>query len=173
MESHLQRKVSYFIEIQLQCKWKHLVFISTVNEKKLVFFLRVRVWVRLNAGLCRKGVNHGLINYIDTNAKCRHLKNWAIKGLCDRCLSEFIDWRYTVMLVFSTHAVLWTVAPQIFSGSTLPPPPFHVYLYTRIQCLREGDMRFWASDAAKSLYRPFFLHDEVLYCFLWSYLSTV
>jgi len=37
----------------------------------------------------------GLINYIDTKAKCRHLKNWPVKGLCGRCLSEFIDRRYS------------------------------------------------------------------------------
>jgi hypothetical protein len=32
-------------------------------------------------------VLHGLINYIDSNAKCRHLKNLPLKGLCDMCLS--------------------------------------------------------------------------------------
>ena len=32
-----------------------------------------------------------LINYIDTKAKCRHLKNLPVKGLCGRTLSEFID----------------------------------------------------------------------------------
>jgi hypothetical protein len=35
--------------------------------------------------------NHGLINYMDTKAKCRHLKNLTVKGLCGWCLSEFID----------------------------------------------------------------------------------
>jgi hypothetical protein len=30
---------------------------------------------------------HGLINYIDTKAKCCHLKNWPVKGLC--------GWRYS------------------------------------------------------------------------------
>jgi hypothetical protein len=29
---------------------------------------------------------HGLINYTDTKAKCRH-KNGPVKGLCGRCLS--------------------------------------------------------------------------------------
>jgi hypothetical protein len=27
-----------------------------------------------------QGERHGLINYIDTKAKCRHLKNLPIKG---------------------------------------------------------------------------------------------
>ncbi len=31
---------------------------------------------------------HGLINYTDTLAKCRHLKNFLVKGLCGRFLSE-------------------------------------------------------------------------------------
>jgi hypothetical protein len=26
-------------------------------------------------------------------SKCLHLKNWPVKGLCGRCLSEFVDWR--------------------------------------------------------------------------------
>jgi hypothetical protein len=38
---------------------------------------------------------------IDTKAKCLHLKYCPVKGLCGRCFSEFIDWRY--MMVFSTQ----------------------------------------------------------------------
>ncbi len=34
-----------------------------------------------------KGGSHGLINFIDTNAKCRHLKKLPVKGLCGSCLS--------------------------------------------------------------------------------------
>ncbi len=33
-----------------------------------------------------KSFQHGLINYIDTKAKCRNLKNWPVKGLRGRCL---------------------------------------------------------------------------------------
>ncbi len=33
-----------------------------------------------------KSFQHGLMNYIDTKAKCRNLKNWPVKGLCGRCL---------------------------------------------------------------------------------------
>jgi hypothetical protein len=32
-------------------------------------------------------VDHGLINYIDTTAKCRHLQNLPVKGLCGTCSS--------------------------------------------------------------------------------------
>ncbi len=35
---------------------------------------------------------HGLINYIDAKAKCRHLKKFTCKGTLRQGLSEFIDW---------------------------------------------------------------------------------
>jgi hypothetical protein len=34
---------------------------------------------------------HGLINSIDNKPKFRHLKKLPVKGLCNRCLSEFIN----------------------------------------------------------------------------------
>ncbi len=34
---------------------------------------------------------HWLINYINTKAICLHLTNLPVKGLCGRCLLEFID----------------------------------------------------------------------------------
>ncbi len=37
----------------------------------------------------------GLINYIDTKAKCRHLKKLTCKGTLRQGLSEFINWRYS------------------------------------------------------------------------------
>jgi hypothetical protein len=52
-------------------------------------------------------LNDGLINYILKTPKQNVVieKNWPVKGLCGRCLPEFIDWRMeiqSVMLVFST-----------------------------------------------------------------------
>jgi len=44
--------------------------------------------------------NHELFNFIDTKAKCRHLNMWPAKGLCGRCLSEFM---FMFMLEFSTQ----------------------------------------------------------------------
>ncbi len=60
---------------------------------------------------------HGLINYIDTKAKCHHLKNKSVEGLCGRCLSEFIDWRYSQ----SCWYFLPTVALLTFSLVQHPP----------------------------------------------------
>jgi ribosomal protein L33 len=44
--------------------------------------------------------DHGQINYIDTKAKCRHLKKLSLKGLCGKCVLEFIDEIQSVILVF-------------------------------------------------------------------------
>ncbi len=54
------------------------------------FFVRLKIWY---IGVYT--YSHRLINYIDTKAKYRHLKYWTVKGLCGRCLSEFVDWRYS------------------------------------------------------------------------------
>ena len=35
-----------------------------------------------------ESVHHWLVNYVDTKAKCCHLKKWPGKGLCVRGLSE-------------------------------------------------------------------------------------
>ncbi len=58
---------------------------------------------------------HGLINYIDTEANCRHLKYWPVKRLCDRCLSEFIDRRY----IQSS----WYFRPNFVNCACCPSPP--------------------------------------------------
>jgi hypothetical protein len=33
-----------------------------------------------------------VVNGVTQNLICRHLKNWPVKGLCGRCLSECVDW---------------------------------------------------------------------------------
>jgi hypothetical protein len=50
------------------------------------------VWCLTYILECSKLCWHELINYIDTKAK--YHQNLPVKGLCGRCLSEFIDWRY-------------------------------------------------------------------------------
>ncbi len=65
---------------------------------------------------------HGLIIYIDTKAKCRHLKIWT----CKRTLRQvFIriytaNWRYSQSRGIFDPA-LWTVAPLTFSLVLSPP----------------------------------------------------
>ncbi len=105
---------------------------------------------------------HRIINKIDTKAKCRHLKNWPVKGLCARCLKSL--WTGdTASHIGIFDPALWTVAPLTFShGSTLSSPPFpfpcvnKYAVYTYTACKWRG-LGFWVSDrwtpAAKSLYR--------------------
>jgi hypothetical protein len=66
-----------------------------------------------------------LINYIDTKTKCRHLKRWLVKGLCDRCLSEFIDWRYSQSCWYFRPCFVNCCPSNLLSGSTQPPSPLH------------------------------------------------
>jgi hypothetical protein len=79
----------------------------------------------------------GLINYIDNKANVIILKNLPVKGLCVRCLSEFIDWRHSKSCVlFSTQLCkLLPLSPSVWFSSP-PFPPFPVWisiLHTRIR----------------------------------------
>jgi hypothetical protein len=68
---------------------------------------------------------HGLINYIDTKAKCRHLK----KLTCKVALREVFTRVYrleiqSVMLVFSTRLCeLLPLSPSLWSNSLPSPTP--------------------------------------------------
>ncbi len=56
------------------------------------------------------------------DGKCRHLKIfWPEKGLCGRCLSEFIDWRCSQSCWYF-RPELWTVALLTFSLVQLHTP---------------------------------------------------
>ncbi len=66
------------------------------------YFVQV-VGIYLNLAIFAtwKSLQHWLTNYIDTKAKCRHLKNWHVKGLCGRCyLSEVPLSPYTLYSVY-------------------------------------------------------------------------
>jgi hypothetical protein len=75
---------------------------------------------------------HGLINYIDTKAKCRHLKKFT----CGRCLSVFIDRRRYSQSCWNFRPSFVNCCPSnLLSGSTLPHP-FSVSKYPiNIQCV--------------------------------------
>ncbi len=65
----------------------------------------------------------GLINFIGIKAKCCHLKNWPLKEVLGRCLSELIDWRYSqaCWIVGIFDRALYTVAPLSLSLVQLSP----------------------------------------------------
>ncbi len=89
-----------------------------------------------------------------------------MKGLCGRCLSEFIEWRYSQSCWYFRPSFVNCCPSPLLSGSTLPSSPlfcvnkYTVYKYTVCKGRGEG-MGFWASGrqtpAAKSLYRSIFL----------------
>ncbi len=91
-------------------------------------------------------LDHGLLNYIDTKAKCRHLKNGPVKGVCSRCLSEFIDWRYSRSCWYFRPSFVNCCTYNLLSGSTLPPPPLpcvKVQYILHIQCVAGRGWGCW------------------------------
>ncbi len=67
-------------------------------------------------------VHRGLTNYIDTKAKCRHLKKLTWRDFAAGFNQSFRLEIPSVMLVLSTQ--LCELLPlSLLSGSTLPPPP--------------------------------------------------
>jgi hypothetical protein len=50
--------------------------------------------------------NHGLINYIDTKAKCCHLKSWQGEGLCGRCLSVWGSEPHTLTYTLCVYSLI-------------------------------------------------------------------
>ncbi len=114
---------------------------------------------------------HGIINFIDTTAKCHHLTILTCKGTCGRCLSEFIDWRYSQ---FSHVGIflpaLWTLAPLTFSLFQLSPlvPVWISIMCACIQCVRgwgyevldSGQINTWRKVSI-------ILDDDISHCLLW------
>ena len=50
-----------------------------------------------------EGSQHGLVNYIDTKAKCRHLKKLTCKGTLQVFIRVYKLLIHSVMLAFSTQ----------------------------------------------------------------------
>ncbi len=69
-------------------------------------------------------------HWVDTKTKCRHLKNWPLKGLWGRCLSELIDRRYSQSCWYFWPSFVNCCPSNLLSGSTIPPPFLCVNKYT-------------------------------------------
>ncbi len=90
---------------------------------------------------------HGLMNHIDTKAKCLDLKLLTFKGTLRKMFIRVYRLEVqSVMLVFSNQ--LCELLPyNLLSGSIIPPPlpcvnKFTVYTYT---VCKGGIKGFWAS----------------------------
>ncbi len=116
--------------------------------------------------------HHGLINYTDTVAKCRHVKNWPLKWLCGRCLSEFIDRRYGQLCRYFLSSFV-NCCPSnllIWSNSSPPFPVWISIMNKSIQCVR-GE---WygilglkhINTCSKVPLKVNFLDDDILHCLL-------
>jgi hypothetical protein len=78
-----------------------------------------------------------------TNLKptCRNL---PVKALCGRCLSEFIDLRYSQSCLYFRPSFVNCCPSNFLSGSSLPlsPPPPSIPLWISIKCVRGGGGRY-------------------------------
>jgi hypothetical protein len=70
---------------------------------------------------------------IEGNAKCCHLTNLPVKGLCGRCLPEFIDRRDSQSYWYFGHSFM-NFCPSIVLSGQLPPFPVSKYDIYR-QCV--------------------------------------
>ncbi len=98
-----------------------------------------------------KTSNHGLNIYIETKAKCRHLKKWPENGFCGRCLTEFIDWRYSQSCWYFRPSFV-NCCPSnllVVQLSPLPCVNKYTYLYTRCIVCKEGGVISWDSPFNK------------------------
>ncbi len=66
-------------------------------------------------------------------------KKLPVKGLCGRCLLEFIDWRYSQSCWYFRPRFVNYWPSNLLSGSPPPPCPFHVSKYSVYrQCVAGG-----------------------------------
>ncbi len=81
-------------------------------------------------GKLRELLNHGLINYKDTEiAKCRHQTKIFCKGFFGRCLSEFIDWRCSQKCWYFQPSFVNCCPSNLLSGST-PVSKYSIYRHS-------------------------------------------
>jgi hypothetical protein len=59
---------------------------------------------------------------VDIKAKCVNIKNAHVKRLCGRCLSEFIDWRYSQSCWYFRPSFVNCCPSNLLSGSTFLTP---------------------------------------------------
>ncbi len=113
---------------------------------------------------------HRLIN-TDTKAKCRHLKKLTCKGTLRQVY--IIVYRLeiqSVTLVFSTQLCeLLPLYPSLRFNSPPPLPVWISILYTRLQCLRGGEvLGLWQINTGRKVPEQVnFLDDDILHCLLW------
>ncbi len=69
----------------------------------------------------KMSISHGLINNIETKAKCRHLEKLTCKGTLRQV---FIGWRYSQSCWYFQPSFVNCRPSNLLSGLIQPPPPF-------------------------------------------------
>ncbi len=87
----------------------------------------------------------GLINYIDTKANWCHPKNWAVKGLWCRCLSEFMDWRYSQSRWYFRPSFVNCCLSNLLSGSQPVYRVLHIRMRPSLVRMRSSLVRMRSS----------------------------
>jgi hypothetical protein len=100
-------------------------------------------------------------------------KKLIYNGLCDRCLSQFLDWRYSQSCWYFIPSFVNCCPSYLFFSSAPPPLPplpcvnkFTEYTYT----VCKGGGRAWGSGHQTDKHfpqSPFtrnFLNDDILHC---------
>ncbi len=95
-----------------------------------------------------------------------------VKRLCSRCLSEFIDWRYSQSCWYFRPSFVNCCPSPLLSGSTLPLPCVNKYTeYTYSVCKggrKYGVLRLRQLNTWRKVHLQVdFLDDDILHCFLW------
>jgi hypothetical protein len=119
---------------------------------------------------CLKDADRRKIRLIEGNAKCRHLKNWPVNGLCGRLLIRVLVYIQSCGYFqpsFGICTLLCCPSPLLSGSTPVPLPPLpcvNKYTVSSLQCVGGGE--YGASDrknpAAKSFYRSIFLDDDIL-----------
>ncbi len=125
-----------------------------------------------------------IINYVyrRQSKMSQSKKKLQVKGLCGRCLSEFIDWSYSQSCWYFWPLLLNCCPSNLLSGSTLPPPSmcewvFCIHLYCTV--FKGGGGRYGILGLIQintcrkvPLQINFLDNDIILHCLLWVLVST-
>ncbi len=95
-------------------------------------------------------------NYKDNKTKCRHLKNWPVKGLCGRCLLEFIGSQpcyFRPSFVNYCPSNLLCVELQIYRQCVTGGEGWGVYCWVLLETIfcRRLKLRIWPDSVPKKL----------------------
>ncbi len=116
-------------------------FISNKSETAILLESAITLKTYMNVSLYRYPLHHGLMNFIDTKAKCRHLKKLTCNGTLRQVFIRVYRLEIqSVMLIFSIQLckLLPLYSSLWFNSTTLPLPCVKVQ-YIQTPCGWEGD----------------------------------